>query len=220
VLFSELVRLIDPDPHPAPFNMAIDEALLRHAEVPSLRIYRWSEPAVSFGYFGKLAAAQEAAAGRALVRRWTGGGLVEHGADLTYTLVVPREHAFCRHNTSESYRLIHEVIAQSLTSRAISAELLPDERTPVSGACFVSPVRYDLISAGRKVAGAAQRRTRWGLLHQGSIQITGDDGHFRENLADDFSDEVTSIHLPPHIQTAAEALTNLKYGTPAWLEKF
>lgn len=220
MLFSELVEIIDPDPHPAPLNMAIDEALLRHAERPTLRIYRWSEPAVSFGYFGNFAAARETAAGRALVRRWTGGGLVEHGDDLTYTLVVPREHGFCRHNASESYRSIHEGIARALAAGAISAELLPEERAPLSSACFISPVRYDLVAAGTKVAGAAQRRTRWGLLHQGSIQINADPTDLRENLADAFSHRLTSMHLPLEIRAAAEALTHSKYGTAAWLEKF
>src|SRR2546423_1117404 len=38
--------------------------------------------------------------------------------------------------------------------------------------CFANPVRADVLLDGRKIAGAAQRRTTRGLLHQGSIQNT------------------------------------------------
>ena len=73
----------------AALNMAIDELLLQSAQVPILRFYRWTEPSVSFGYFGRFEEAQAFAQERALVRRWTGGGIVPHGGDdLTYSLVI------------------------------------------------------------------------------------------------------------------------------------
>ena len=70
-------------------NMAIDEALLETAVVPSIRFYRWHSPALSFGYFGKFSDVAIYAAERDLVRRWTGGGIVFHGDDLTYSIVIP-----------------------------------------------------------------------------------------------------------------------------------
>ena len=70
-------------------NMAIDESLLRHVQSPVLRIYSWDQPCVSIGYFQK---AQLAPTDRPMVRRFTGGGLVEHGKDLTYTHVLPPPH--------------------------------------------------------------------------------------------------------------------------------
>ena len=38
------------------------------------------------------------------------------------------------------------------------------------GLCFVEPAKYDVILEGQKIAGAGQRRTRSGLLHQGTLQ--------------------------------------------------
>jgi lipoate-protein ligase A len=93
-LFDHLCEVHDPEPHAAALNMAIDEALLRTAREPLLRIYRWARPAVSFGYFGKWADVHRAWPEREAVRRWTGGGIVPHGDDLTYSLIVPREHPF------------------------------------------------------------------------------------------------------------------------------
>ena len=69
--------------------------------------------------------ARRAAAEREMVRRWTGGGLVEHGDDLTYTLIVPRDADFFRHGALESYRLIHERIALWLSGSGIAASVAP-----------------------------------------------------------------------------------------------
>jgi lipoate-protein ligase A len=82
-IFAELEVCKDPAPRSAAINMAIDEALLETAKIPSIRFYRWNSPALSFGYFGKFADVADYAAERDLVRRWTGGGIVFHGDDLT-----------------------------------------------------------------------------------------------------------------------------------------
>ena len=37
--------------------------------------------------------------------------------------------------------------------------------------CFVTPSKFDIVSATGKHAGAAQRRSRMGILHQGSILL-------------------------------------------------
>jgi lipoate-protein ligase A len=220
VLFSELFFLIDPQPHPGPVNMAVDEVLLRAARKPTLRIYRWREPSVSLGYFNRYAAAEEMAAGRALVRRWTGGGIVEHGEDLTYTLIVPREHAFFGHAAPESYRLIHEAIAQALAGEGITAQVAAVLDASHGGACFANPVQYDLMAGGAKIAGAAQRRTRWGLLHQGSILLPSPLLRLGGKLPFVFSGNVNSCDLAGETLDAAQALAETKYGTAAWMRKF
>ena len=61
MIFEELIEVRDETPHPAALNMAIDEALLRQAVAPLLRIYRWERPAASFGYFGNLPRSNERA---------------------------------------------------------------------------------------------------------------------------------------------------------------
>src|SRR5271155_3321183 len=78
-------RLLIHGPASPARNMAIDEALLREVREPVLRIYEWSVPAVSLGYFQPAALAGE----RPFVRRYTGGGLVDHAHDVTYTIVLP-----------------------------------------------------------------------------------------------------------------------------------
>ena len=152
-------------------NMAIDEALLRHAEVPVLRIYGWESSCVSIGYFQK---AGVVASGRTFVRRYTGGGLVEHGEDLTYTLVLPSDHPLTTAGTLPSYRSIHQAIAHALKDCGIECCLATAQPKKDDPSCFLKPVPADVLDAGgNKLAGAAQRRTKQGCLHQGSILLPG-----------------------------------------------
>src|SRR6059036_2008360 len=88
-MFAALNVYHDGAAHSAAMNMAIDEALLEHATAPSIRFYRWHSPALSFGYFGRFADVKSYTRESDLVRRWTGGGIVFHGDDLTYSIVIP-----------------------------------------------------------------------------------------------------------------------------------
>src|SRR5215510_420244 len=93
--------------HSAAMNMAIDEALLESATVPSIRFYRWQSPALSFGYFGKFADVGIYAGQRDLVRRWTGGGIVLHQDDVTYSIVIPARHQAFAESSIVIYESIH-----------------------------------------------------------------------------------------------------------------
>ena len=221
VLFEQISSILDPEPRSAALNMAVDEALLQRARVPALRVYGWRSSAVSFGYFGRYAEAEQAATGRELVRRWTGGGLVEHGEDLTYTLIVPRDADFFRHTALESYRLIHERIAQWLTGNGLETDLIAETAAGgAASACFVRPVQYDIVACGVKIAGAAQRRTRWGLLHQGSIQAPIEIRRHADTLCTALSGRVAAGRIDAEVQEAAEQIAGDRYATDAWMRKF
>ncbi|RYD60949.1 MAG: hypothetical protein EOP84_36320 [Verrucomicrobiaceae bacterium] len=221
MLFPEITRVLDPLPHSAALNMAIDEVLLLHASAPLLRVYRWKSPAVSFGYFGKVAEIETAWPGRELVRRWTGGGVVPHGEDFTYTLIVPRDSAFARETPLTSYAAIHERIARLLAEQfRMNAELAPMAAQKVSNACFENPAQHDVLIGAEKVAGAAQRRTQNGLLHQGSLQVETLPQEFADTLSFAFAGKVTTRELTANeIESAAE-LAQRKYGTDAWLRRW
>ena len=216
MLFKELTEVLDPEPHPATLNMAIDEVLLRTAGGPLLRVYRWARPAVSFGYFGKHAEVAGAWPDRELVRRWTGGGVVPHGEDVTYTLVVPRGCAFFEMRPAESYRMIHEIIAALLDEGGAPVALVAAAAPKVSDACFENAARHDVVAGARKIAGAAQRRTREGLLHQGSVQAASP--AFAGRLATALAQRVSQRALTVGELAAAALLSSTKYATPEWMQ--
>ncbi|MDB6134593.1 MAG: lipoate-protein ligase [Verrucomicrobiales bacterium] len=175
-LFSEL-RFLDHRDTPADgaWNMAFDEVLLRcsdSGDSPLLRLYAWDRPTLSFGYFLNYADAVAAAGpDEPVIRRWTGGGMVHHGQDLTWSLMVPASHPFSRVRPMESYGLLHQAAAAALEASGIGpAQVVgPAAPAPRGGLCFEAPAPGDLLLNGRKIAGAGQRRTRQGLLHQASL---------------------------------------------------
>ena len=219
VLFDELIELSDPEPHDAALNMAIDEVLLRTATRPVLRLYRWIRPAVSFGYFGSYEEVSEQWRDQEFVRRWTGGGVVPHGADLTYTLVVPAASSFFKVSARESYRLIHERIAAAAIFSGRRIEIAANAEPKISTACFENPAQHDLLSAGQKIAGAAQRRTREGLLHQGSIQDPLLAQLLPTQLANAFAQRSELHVLSDDVLEAAARLSRDKYARDEWLRR-
>lgn len=167
-MFEELQFWDDVESRVPESQMATDEALLCVAGAPVLRTYRWAEPAVTFGYAQKTRDVVRRAGGLPVVRRWTGGGVVFHGCDLTLALVVPRSAPQAMWPAADLYNAIHQSIRTVLAAPGVRLAVRDDA---VPGAeCFVSPACGDLLEGSRKVCGGAMRRTRSGIIYQGSIQ--------------------------------------------------
>jgi lipoate-protein ligase A len=157
----------------AAFNMALDEALLEampRLQKPVLRFYGWTEPAATFGYFQKFSEVERATPLRPLIRRPTGGGMVPHAADWTYSAAFPPGHEWHSLKAEESYRRIHDWLRRAFTELKIETELAPGCKKMLPGQCFIGHEKSDLLWRGKKIAGAAQRRNKLGLLIQGSVQ--------------------------------------------------
>jgi lipoate-protein ligase A len=157
----------------AAFNMALDEALLENSSKfgrPVLRFYGWSGPAATFGYFQKIAEVERATPLRPLIRRPTGGGIVPHDRDWTYSFTAPPAHEWYELKAEQSYRRIHEWLRDAFTIMKIETDLAPASKKTLPGQCFAGYEKFDLLWHGKKIAGAAQRRNKLGLLIQGSVQ--------------------------------------------------
>ena len=163
--------------------MAADFMLLqRYPEEHDIRFrhYGWHRPAFTFGYSQKVefVRAQLPRDERVeLCRRPTGGGVVDHRNDWTFALVIPRGHPVYDLRAIESYRIVHRDLADALQSLGQSATLQERCEPAAEGAacapgiCFTRAELYDVIvpQTGMKIAGAAQKRNKHGLLFQGSI---------------------------------------------------
>lgn len=164
-------------------NMATDFLLLQRypAETaPRFRHYEWRAPAFTFGYSQKIAFVRAQLPPDEhfdLCRRPTGGGLVDHRDDWTYALVIPRGHPLEELRATQSYRAVHQAIADALGAQEVEAELKlaadeeGDASSALPGVCFQRAEIFDVVHAltGAKIAGAAQKRNKHGLLFQGSI---------------------------------------------------
>jgi lipoate-protein ligase A len=220
--------LLRDSPAGSAWNMAVDETLLLAAEsigLPVVRLYAWTEPAGTFGYSQSYAEVARATGLRPLVRRPTGGGLVPHNADWTYSLVFPPHHAWYRLRAEESYRQAHLWIAGSFARLGITTELAPCCRKEIPGQCFVGAEKYDVLWLGRKIAGAAQRRPKNGLLIQGSVQpppIKLNRADWEQAFIATGSDRLgrmTEWRLDANLSRQAGNLATSKYATAAYNEK-
>jgi len=226
-LFAILDVYHDAVPHSAAMNMAIDEALLEHAKFPSIRFYRWHSPALSFGYFGKFSDVADFSSTRDLVRRWTGGGIVFHGDDLTYSTVIPVSDSAFNESSVRIYEKIHRALVDALHGIGECVVLAGgvdpgSSRTAMRAGpynCFANPVPADVMLNGRKIAGAAQRRTRRGLLQQGSIQAINLGNGLLERFTGALSENWSEQKINEEIVNRARELAQHKYAADSWLRK-
>lgn len=161
-------------------NMALDDALLHAvadgASPPILRLYRWRPAALSLGYAQPVGAGIDLQACRAagvdIVRRPTGGRAVLHDREVTYAIIAPVGNRFGA-SVAESYRMIAGALGQALRGLGLAAELVPGRARGRQGqaVCFTAPAQYELLIAGCKVAGCAQKRRKSAFLQHGSIPL-------------------------------------------------
>lgn len=223
-VFEQLRLWLDPLRRPGPEAMAVDEWLLETATAPVLRVYGWQGNWGSVGYFGKLAEARAGFLETEIdwVRRWTGGGTVDHRTDWTYTLVAPAGGPLAGLRGAESYRILHAALAETLAVEGISARLSSGENQTGAALCFENPVSHDLIDpAGRKLAGAGQRRTRHGLLHQGSVAAACDTELSKiraARLATALAESWQAADFQPP-ESLIKRVISSRYACPAWTER-
>ncbi len=223
VVFEKLLLWMDPVRRPGPEAMAVDEWLLETVNLPVLRVYAWQGDWASIGYFGEIAGARAAFPGVDLVRRWTGGGMVDHRTDWTYTIVAPHGEPLAGWRGAESYLRIHTALAEALRVGGIEARISGGDLETGAALCFENPVPHDLLDAeGRKLAGAGQRRSRLGLLHQGSVAAGCTDGSVSIRRATAFADRISASWQAFSFLPAADDLADriaARYANPKWMER-
>jgi lipoate-protein ligase A len=216
-------------PCAAAFNMALDEALLAAVARlgrPVLRFYGWTESAATFGYFQKYAEVARTTRLRLLIRRPTGGGIVPHDADWTYSAAFPPGHEWHSLKAVESYRRIHDWLRRAFAELNVETELAPCAKKTLPGQCFIGYEQFDLLWHGKKIAGAAQRRNQSGLLIQGSVQppplplARADwENALRAVAARDFSVTWTDFAPDAALQTDAEKRRREKFSQAAYNQR-
>lgn len=242
-------------PRSPALNMAIDETLLKRMgdrdNLPLIRTYEWDRPSISIGYVQKFSAVPDPA-GYEIIRRPTGGGIVYHDRDLTYTVIIPAGHPITELDRLESYHIFHRAIIRFLKSFGLECVLSDSSAKSCDRAsmrCFSTPTKYDVFCGKKKIAGAAQRRTKEGILHQGSIslEVLEEEANrktaglpvkkrraennirrpgsivvheFKKGFMNEFNISFKAFHPDPGLLEEAESLVSKKFKTEAWYWKF
>jgi lipoate-protein ligase A len=157
-------------------NMALDSTMLEETRDCAVlfRAYGWSETAYTFGYTQRLqdVLSQIGPHAGSLVRRPTGGGIVDHTADWTYSIATQSSVSLSKEKPLEMIRRVHEMLVGSLRELGAAVDCYsPDSSHFIyPKACFERPSPWDVIDmSGKKIAGLALKRTRCGILMQGSV---------------------------------------------------
>jgi len=216
-------------------NMALDFLLLQRYPEPAaarFRHYEWRTQAFTFGLsqaMDYIRANLPSGETFDLCRRPTGGGLVDHRNDWTFCLVIPRGHALFDAPATQAYRDVHAALAAAMQALG-QPVALQDKRHPTEEGptiCFERPELYDVVNTatGLKIAGAAMKRNKNGLLLQGSIEksrvgvIDWDtfQGHFETELAKTLGATQTPTPWPELAESEVEGLIE-QYSAPEWME--
>ncbi len=180
-------RIVLNGPTTPEVNMNEDMKALETIQIspPTLTLYRWAGECATYGHFIDfskyidLNRADEF--GLKHAKRPTGGGIMFHQCDLAFSVIYPIRGVNLYQNTVENYTFINNKItkvielfsAGTLSPKVyIPSEIDDKENENAHPFCMAKPTIYDLVIDGRKVAGGAQRRTKFGLLYQGSISLT------------------------------------------------
>jgi len=244
---NEMRLIVDP-PARGPWNMAVDEAILRGAAdlgIPTLRFYGWSEPTLSLGYFQKYEDRRQHEASRdcACVRRASGGGAIMHDRELTYSFVAPVRDSRSE-ETTRWFDLFHETLIEVLATWSIDAHL---SGKPQAGPreepflCFLRRHEVDVIVADNKVCGSAQRRHQVAVLQHGSVilqqspsapellgleEITGQElsakaliDRWQNHLKNKFKSTYKEMPLTAQELESAQEIESVKFAHSDWTHK-
>ncbi len=163
--------------------MAVDDFLFRSIEKNGrtyLRFYAWESPTASLGYSQKAADVLDLDTCREqgidVVRRITGGKMVLHHHEVTYSLCSADRETFTA-SLSDSYRKISQALLVGLRGLGLDAALAastPPRYARSNLPCFSHPARDEIEVAGKKIVGSAQKRVGTRFLQHGSILLEND----------------------------------------------
>lgn len=176
-------QCLDSGKRSARENMELDRALLEacsEESEPLLHLYEWEGESATYGHFINpytlLKEEEVNHLNLQLAKRPTGGGIIFHTSDLAFSVLVPATCSHFSQNPLENYAFINQKVARAIHRfRGVKGELLQED--PIATDlysqhfCMAKATKYDVMIGGKKVGGAAQRKTRYGFLHQGSISL-------------------------------------------------
>jgi len=176
--------IIDRTPLKGSWNMAVDDFLFQSlSEEPQtyVRLYAWEKPTVSLGYSQKIFKVLDIEycqkKGIDIVRRITGGKLVLHHKEVTYSISSSDEEIFTS-TLNDSYRIISEALMRGLDKMGLKpclADAAPGSYVRGNLPCFSYPARNEVEIDGKKIIGSAQKREGSKFIQHGSIPLEGEE---------------------------------------------
>jgi len=165
-------------------NMALDEALMQNftsKTTPIFRLYTWENNAFSIGRFQDLSKISNFDSfGKNFTRRITGGGLLLHGFDVSYSLIIPSLR-LANKSVKQGYEFLCSFLYTFYRKLGLEIDFAKDilsDKLASSVFCQVGFEPYDIIIQGKKIGGNAQKRSKNFIYQHGSIPLHVDSRPF------------------------------------------
>ncbi len=200
-------------------NMALDEiffSISLEKNMGFFRFYEWKHPCISLGYFQKPT--QNQLQTYPCVRRLTGGGIVFHDQDLTFSFCAPLKEPF--ENAFAIYQFFSSLFMKSFSGLTDNDDLEILTKSASKSRfynCFDLPVSADILHRGKKIYGGAIRKKKKGFLFQGTLQgemILRNKKIITQktvSLLKDIFPDMEESDIPKDIMEKAEKLAREKY---------
>ncbi len=212
-------------------QMAMDEWMLKafgYQQSYHMRLYSMKET-YSIGRIQKYASLNgvfEQNSSYKIVRRPTGGGLVQHDDDFVISFVIPSGETLYDLKVIDLYAYLHQLFSEVLESLQIESYLNPNCGDSKPSVCFESPTKFDILRKGstEKIVGSAIKKTKEGLLVQSSFNC----GLKKRNFSRLFLDRLIekcqffeSVEKSDRFNDQLESWKALSehYKSQAWREK-
>ena len=153
-------------------NMKKDKELFesyQDGDLPIFRLYFWEKSwtcgvsqqidKINFSY------------GTGGANRITGGGILLHGHDISYSIIYPVS-LLKNKNVKETYEYFCQFIMNFYESVGLKpnfAKKLKEIKLSKNNFCQIGFEPYDIIVNGKKIGGNAQKRTKNKIIQHGSI---------------------------------------------------
>ena len=213
-------------------QMAIDELICCNKNLEDknfLRFFNWqNKKAITFGYAQRSKSLKEQfALGYQITRRPSGGGIVYHEDDLTFSIIFTSTQ-----KVEEIYKNLHTAIAGELKKYINKVQNYEQKNIfkPVengqSKACFANPVLDDLMVEGKKILGGAIRRFNNRILYQGTLQIaqarTKEEYKkaIKNALEKFFNEKSCEKEVSQEVLTQVYNQAEQVYKSAAWINKY
>ncbi|MDP8233828.1 MAG: lipoate--protein ligase family protein [Candidatus Saelkia tenebricola] len=164
-------------------NMALDEAIFQSfspgVSRPTIRIYGWRPFGFSFGFPQNISDILNVEKCKKnnipFVRRITGGGVIYHKNDISYSLICSKSDLDIEGGILDSYKVINSFLIRFYKNLGLDAKFSGYKDSESSdGLCCKAKEVYDVILRGYKIGGSAQRRRKEVILQHGSIPLQGE----------------------------------------------
>ncbi|HOE13660.1 MAG TPA: biotin/lipoate A/B protein ligase family protein [Candidatus Saccharicenans sp.] len=180
---SDWFLLSESEPLAGSWNMAVDEYLFEQAQqkrATYVRFYTWLRPTASLGCSQEISRVVNLdecrRRGVDVVRRMTGGKMVLHHLEVTYS-VSSGDIDFFTPTLEGSYRLISGALMKGLELMGLEPSLASSTSRLYARSdlpCFAYPARNEVEIRGKKIIGSAQKRSGNFFIQHGSIPLVSE----------------------------------------------